>query len=169
MMDASLARRLWRYDPATGSLTWLVVERPGKVRVGDVAGTRDSYGYTVIRYGGVGYKAHRLAWLITHGVWPVQMVDHIDRDRSNNRLSNLREATPSLNSENSERKRGRSGTKYVTWFSQYGKWKVSFKRNGASRFVGYFQTVEEAIIARDSALMAVDQLPTAESNAIHGH
>ena len=143
MLSRQEVLNLLSYDPMSGEFRWRVSR--GKAREGAVAGTRDDYGYTVIRIGGVGYKAHRLAWLVTYGVWPANLLDHLDRVRHNNRISNLREATAHENALNCQkRKMGLSGVYNVTWFSQYQKWKASFTFKGKTYFVGHFNTVAEA-------------------------
>lgn len=90
--------RILDYDPHSGVFTWKVF-MGSRATVGSVAGTIQD-GYTNIRIYGRGYKAARLAWLYTHGVWPEEQMDHIDRERSNNRLNNLRDVTLQVNLEN---------------------------------------------------------------------
>lgn len=63
-------------------------------------------GYLYLQIGRKRYRSHRLAWFLTHGYWP-KLIDHIDRDRANNRIANLRDATPSENSRNRARRRNR--------------------------------------------------------------
>ncbi|MDD0156969.1 HNH endonuclease signature motif containing protein, partial [Shigella flexneri] len=67
--------------------------------VGKVAGTI-SYGYNAINIDGVRYFAHRLAWLYVYGEWPKQEIDHIDRNRRNNAISNLRDVSRVVNALN---------------------------------------------------------------------
>jgi hypothetical protein len=71
----------------------------GKARKNAVAGTH-SAGYLLISIDRVMYKAHRLAWLCVHGVWPRSNLDHKNGKRSDNRIDNLREATRAMNSQN---------------------------------------------------------------------
>lgn len=84
------------YDPGTGIFHW----RPGTRREGFVAGTIVSEGYISIGIDRRCYKAHRLAWLYFHGIWPSAVVDHIDGDTSNNRIENLRDVTHAQNGLN---------------------------------------------------------------------
>ena len=81
---------LLNYDPDTGDFTWKV-STSNRVRVGQVAGTLRHDGYIRIKVNGKLYLAHRLAWFFVYGVWPVEFLDHIDQDKSNNRINNLRE------------------------------------------------------------------------------
>lgn len=152
------------YDPATGVLTWKDPVPPKARRNLGVAGTRDSDGYVVVRLNGRGYKAHRLAWLLTYGAWPEGLLDHRNHDRADNRLDNLREATPLLNAQHLDPRkvRARSGVRGVSWFSQYGKWKASFNHNKVHYFVGHYDTVEEAAKALAERRVSVC-LPSVDS------
>lgn len=88
-------RKILHYDPASGRFTWLRATS-WRVRVGAVAGSVNKrLGYVVIGIGGVTYYAHRLAWLYVHGEMPSDQIDHIDGDRANNALVNLRKASMS--------------------------------------------------------------------------
>jgi hypothetical protein len=99
-------RDLLAYDPETGLFRWLV-SKGSNAPAGVVTGVRanSKVGYVYIGIDGVRYLAHRLAWLYVYGVWPSQMVDHINRVRTDNRIANLREADCSLNAQNAVRPR----------------------------------------------------------------
>ena len=79
------------YDLDTGIFTWKI-NKAKRTKIGDIAGW--SYnGYREIEINDKKYKAHRLAWLYVYGEMPNKLIDHIDGNRSNNKISNLREAT----------------------------------------------------------------------------
>lgn len=99
MITHSFVKELLHYDPETGIFRWKVA-LTNSVGVGLVAGTLGSRGYWHIRIGGTTYASHRLAWFYVHGEWPTQVIDHIDRDRSNNRIANLRDVSLSDNNRN---------------------------------------------------------------------
>ena len=144
-MNSDLVRGLFDYEPSSGHLIWRVAPG-GRGRRGAVAGTLDSDGYVVVRYRGRGYKAHRLVWLHVYGVWPEGIVDHINHDRADNRVENLRVVDPLVNANHlsPSLRRGRSGERNVSWYSQYRKWKVMIQHNYRVYFVGYFDSVEQA-------------------------
>jgi hypothetical protein len=93
--------RRWRkraalsYNPKTGEFRW----RTGQ-RAGIVAGRPNARGYLYIGLDGRTFAAHRLAWFYAYGEWPRQWIDHINHDRRDNRLCNLRDVSPKLNSTN---------------------------------------------------------------------
>lgn len=101
------ASELLSYDPITGALTWRVAVC--NVKAGDVAGSVDSKGYVGVQVGGRKYSAHRLAWLLMTGAWPTEQVDHRDGVKTNNRWSNLRDVSASVNQQNVRTPRKRSG------------------------------------------------------------
>lgn len=143
-MTAELARSLWDYDPQTGVFLWRITAST-KAKAGQVAGTRDVYGYTILRYAGKGYKAHRIAWLYVYGAWPTLLLDHINQDKSDNRIANLREVDgPSA-----------SGVRGVSWFSQYSKWKATIMHRGRKFFLGHFDRIEDAKAAYQTAKAAL--------------
>lgn len=81
----------WKRKPAKASL----------IKVGDRVGCLDKDGYRKFTLCGKYYREHRVIFFMHHGYWP-ELVDHIDRDISNNRIENLREASPKLNSRNTK-------------------------------------------------------------------
>jgi hypothetical protein len=87
---------LLEYNPETGIFHWRR-SRPG-IRADRVAGTKSRYGYWQIMVRSRSYLAHRLAWFYVHGKWPVDVLDHIDGKKLNNRISNLRDVSLKENS-----------------------------------------------------------------------
>lgn len=98
-LTADQVREILSYNPETGIFRWKV-SKGRRVRVGDQAGCCYT-GYVIIRLNGWNYRAHRLAYLVMTGNWPTMALDHRNRDRLDNRWSNLRLATDSQNAANS--------------------------------------------------------------------
>jgi len=92
------------------------------------------------------YRAHRLAWLYVHGSWPNGQIDHINGDKLDNRIDNLRVATASQNKQNMRKARAdsRSGLIGASWHSKSGKWRAAIQINGKKKHLGYFETAKEA-------------------------
>lgn len=134
---------LMRYDPDTGIFTRL--KAAGRSKVGDRVGTPDGHGYLVTKINQVQYKMHRLAWLYWYGQFPKLTVDHINRDKSDNRIRNLREATFSQNSQNiGMHRRNSSGVKGVVYDKRDGKWAAYIRVNNRGYNLGRYATIEEA-------------------------
>lgn len=150
MITQEELKSILSYDPETGLFTWRI-NASTRVKEGHVAGyVRKRDGYLVIRINAIGYSAHRLAWLYMHGVWPA-LIDHKDRNRLNNSIGNLREATVSQNGMNSETNNANSsGYRGVTWNKRSGKWQAQAKVNGRNHYLGLFASADQASFAYES-------------------
>lgn len=146
MITALELRERLQYDPLTGLWVWLKTPRKGWA--GCPAGTIDAYGYRVIKIDGQSYKASRLAFLYMTGDWPPDEMDHFDTKPWNDVWTNLRPATRTENNSNrSMRTDNKSGAIGVFWNSARNKWCAQVGRV----YLGLFETIEEAVAARDSA------------------
>jgi hypothetical protein len=147
---------LLRYEPDTGDFYWRI--RRGWVPAGAKAGYLAPDGYVKINVFGWPRKAHRIAWLMVTGKWPAKNidVDHINRNRSDNRRSNLRLADRSQNMGNSVRHRDSlSGIKGLTWIPSRQKWQVRICVRGKRKTLGHFTSKEQAtLIYRQAAAVA---------------
>ena len=149
-MDQKRLKELLHYCPDTGVFSWLV-SHP-RAKTGNFAGTKDHYGYLVIRVDQILYKAHRLAWLYVYGVWPAKNLDHINRIKDDNRICNLRDVSQSVNMHNaSTSKTNTSGVKGVVWKSDRQKWKAQIRIAYKTIHLGYFDEKTAAIEARKNA------------------
>ena len=129
------------YDPETGVFRWLVATG-GRV-IGQAAGSRHCKGYLRIRVDGEQYLAHRLAWLYVTGEWPDRALDHINGDKMDNRIANLRLASASENNMNvSARRSNKTGLKGV--FPVGKRYMAQIRANGKVHYIGRFATPEEA-------------------------
>ena len=136
-----------------GTFTWKHT-MGGKAKKGQEAGALTANGYVTIRIDQRDYLAHRLMWLYVYGGFPVLNVDHIDRDKTNNRPTNLRIATEKQNAENRPLKSKNSSGHRGVFYRKYLKskpWHVSITNNRKTIHVGYYATADEAIAARRAA------------------
>jgi hypothetical protein len=106
---------------------------------------KQSTGYWYIKIDGCDYQSSRLAFFYMTGEWPVGEVDHINRKRADDRWDNLREATGSQNRVNRESNGNSTGFKGVTFDTKYLKpYIAKIQINGVSKYLGSFETAEEA-------------------------
>ena len=144
MLTIEKLRHGLSYDENTGQLTWLVGRRNGQI-----AGTLTKKGYIRLKID-KNYMAHRVAWALHYGKWPDKSIDHIDGNRTNNRINNLREATFSQNSINSKiRNDNIHGSKGISKIP-YG-WTSHIWLNKEKYYLGFFKTKSEAMAARSKA------------------
>jgi hypothetical protein len=116
-----------------------------RTAVGSVAGSITKSGYVSIGINGRYYMAHRLAWLFEHGEWPTVFIDHINGNKADNRLENLRMADYSQNRRNAKRnKNNKSGVKGVSWSKESKKWHARLWADGAYKHLGLYDDIELA-------------------------
>lgn len=128
-----------------------IIGRGNRGKVGSIAGGFDAYGYIQIQFNGKLWKAHRLVWL-WHGRTLPDQIDHIDGDKSNNRIENLRPASKSQNAMNSKRPaHNTSGVKGVSYSSQHQKWAARIQVNGVSKSLGLYESISDASEAYKTA------------------
>ena len=157
-MQLTLAhlKHLLHYDPDTGIWIWLNPPNHNTRLQELPAGNRRADGYLQIRIRGRLYYSARLAVFYMTGEWPKDEVDHADRDPSNDRWKNIREATSSQNKFN----QNREGIVGVYLSGSNGKcWAMA-----GQTYLGMFSSVEEAIEARRIALLEMEHGEFAELN-----
>ena len=130
------------FDPETGALT--------SQKTGRVAAGKNKHGYITVQFNQKKYYAHRLAWLIATGSWPKGQIDHKNRDRSDNRLQNLRDVSRSENLQNRVKSTGKTGLLGVTYLKKGNVYQARIYA-GRSYNLGRFATAEEAHAAYLSA------------------
>jgi hypothetical protein len=153
-LPESAIRQSVKADFATGQICWtprprdhFLTDRSWKISNSNAGKSACSsakkYPRVNISYQGHAYPilVHRLVWFLAYGEWPA-MLDHIDRDTTNNALSNLREATPQQNQAN-RRSQNRNGLKGICAIHT-GKFRSSIKVSGRTIGLGTFSTAEEA-------------------------
>jgi hypothetical protein len=146
MLTQARLQEVLHYEPETGEFVWLerLEEGARSDLVGEQAGCLHWKGYLNIMIDGKEYRAHRLAWLYMYGSFPKNQLDHINRDRVDNRIANLRLASNSQNGANSNAKPSFSGLKGAHWHSRDKKWFSAIYYNGKKHHLGRFATAEEA-------------------------
>jgi len=147
-IELSEVRRLIDYDCTTGKFKWRV--NRGHMNRGLVAGTMRDGGYIEIMVFGKHLRAHRLAWFIYYGEWPDKEIDHINGDRTDNRIVNLREATRRKNAQNMQCHR--DGGVCGVQRTPRGRYQARAYLDKRLRHLGVFDTEIEAHAAYKEAV-----------------
>lgn len=147
------------YDPNNGEITWGNTPTSGRgftKRIpGTVAGTLSKQGYMFVMIKGVNYSWHRLAWALTYKQWPKYTIDHIDKNKQNNRLENLRDVPQTLQQRNRANLNINNTTGYpgVVLRKDTGKYQAFIDVNYKRITIGCFNTAEEASAARKTYII----------------
>jgi HNH endonuclease len=141
-LDAETLRSQLHYDPTTGLFSRLV--KASKAKPGDVAGCDNGSGYVRIGVAGHKYKAHRLAWLYMTGEWPIDLIDHINENPSDNRWANLRCVNNQENLQNQAQPRADSTTGFKGVSRKNNRWYAGIWFCEKIIFLGAFDNPEEA-------------------------
>jgi len=156
-LTAKYVRECFEYDEATGQFVWrrrplhhFVSQHACKSWNGRNAGKKalgcpNTNGYLQIRINKKLYFAHRLAWLYVYKKHPKDQLDHINCEKTDNRILNLREASNTENGRNTKtNNRNTSGFKGVSWRVRYNVWQASIKLSGKTVHLGTFNNPEDA-------------------------
>jgi len=146
-LTAERLREVLDYEPETGVFRWRIARR--NVRVTDTPGSIiRSTGYWCIQVDGVKYLAHRIAWLWVYGVWPDHHIDHIDGNPLNNRISNLRQSSVSLNMQNLKTAQSNNlSSGLLGVYRNRKRWGAKITVNRVVHLLGTHDTPEEAYAA----------------------
>lgn len=149
------------YDPHSGLLSWLPRSRSefksdraylawvGRYENREGFTALNANGYKIGRVGQTNILAHRVAWALHYGVWPDGEIDHINGNRTDNRICNLRVVSTSENARNRRiDNRNRTGVSGVYWHKEAGKWCAAI---GKREKLGYFSNFDDAVKARKAA------------------
>jgi hypothetical protein len=157
-LDPDYLRQCFSYDAQSGVLTWRV--RPREHFKGGAgwhnfnnqfanlpAGSKGDNGYIDVKINCTGYPIARVIWAIQTGQSEFDLVDHIDGDPTNTRMSNLRLATFAENTRNrSHKANNSSGVRGVTWHKPSRKWWARVTLNDKTHSLGLYKTIEEATV-----------------------
>lgn len=136
-------RKLFEYNEQTGILYWSV--NKGRATKGDIAGTNHNKGYLSVQIDKTAYLLHRVIWCIYYGQWPSKFIDHIDLNKKNNKINNLRLATRANNCQNHARRiDSNSSIKGVTWHVRLNKWQARVQIDNKRVHLGYFHNLMDA-------------------------
>ena len=156
MLSYGDVKEIFDYDSVSGDILWKKTRY--KSRIGKLAGNLNKGGYRELSVTAPGTNkkqrmyAHRVAWLLTHGKWPEKHIDHINGNKTDNRLVNLREVTNQENHKNMKRHAGnKSGSTGVYWSKATSKWQAYICIDGKQTYLGVYADLEEAIKAREDA------------------
>lgn len=156
--EKEMLKRYVRYEPSTGRF-FRKEKLPGngaKPAGTEVAGYVGPHGYLTAAFlgrKGRRYTFHRVAWMLTYGEWPDGMIDHKDRDKTNNRISNLRTVCPEDNAKNmSISSRNTSGISGVCWHKSRNKWFLQVNSGGRRVHSSYHDDLLSAVAARFAQL-----------------
>lgn len=166
-MTQDYVRELFDYDPCEGTLYWKTrpishfSERASWLRfnrhvAGSKAGSPNSNRYLTVGFYVNGklrtFQVHRIIWLHVYGQWPDGVIDHIDGNRTNNSISNLRVVTNRDNCRNGKRRRNnQSGISGVNWHKKQQKWNARINDGCRRIHLGSFDRLEDATAARQRA------------------
>jgi len=150
MITQQELKKKLEYNPESGNFRWKV--NTGGGRIGAVAGYKRSEGYINIHLGKKQFPAHRLAWLYVHGYLPENDIDHRNRIKHDNRLSNLRESSRQCNNRNSCRQcNNTSGVTGIIFEKRYKKWMAQIMVNRKRKTLCRCDDFDEAVAHRFAA------------------
>lgn len=149
-MDISYLKSWFSYNPETGDVTW--IKSPcNSVKVGNVAGRDNGFGYLKLQLKGKKYYVHRVAYALYHGKEP-DKIDHINGNSKDNRIENLRSCTQKSNARNQKiRSTNTSGVNGVSFCKKRKRYEATICVNGKTIHLGRFLNLDEAAKARASA------------------
>jgi len=152
-LTQALVQSLFDYCPDTGVVTHRIDKH--KAKAGTRAGSTHKSKARYLRVQGTKQLEHRIIWLYVYGELPEHEVDHINQDRSDNRLCNLRAVTHAQNMRNKPRYvNNTSGTAGVSVDRRCNKYRAYINVAGKHTGLGYYDSLEEAVAARHAALKA---------------
>lgn len=142
MLTSSYLKSILDYDKETGIITWIKSRK--NVIIGSIAGTLNLRGYWQIGINKKLYTAHRLAWLYEFGEFPLNLIDHINGVKTDNRINNLRDVTATVNAQNILRAQSNSKTKLLGVYKSRSGFSASINTNGVKVCLGTYTTAEDA-------------------------
>lgn len=130
------------YNAETDELFWKLAR--GNKKAGSKAGVINGKGYLCVQLGGKNYLAHRLIWIMVYGIEPADQIDHINGNKIDNRLCNLRDVTNRQNQYNQRKPRSDNQSGYLGVSQCGNRWMASIKVDGKTKHIGFYDTPEQA-------------------------
>lgn len=162
LLSPTILRKLLRYEAETGKLYWRkrtpdvhpnqLSQWNGRLAGKEAFKIAHPEGYLSGGVYGRLYLAHRIIWAIVYGAWPAGQIDHINGNRADNRISNLRVVSNAENGKNQKRPADNaSGVIGVYWNKRAKKWHARISVSGKVTSLGYFKNINDAASARKAA------------------
>lgn len=149
------------YDPETGVFRRrYAVNR--RFYAGQEIGSLGSGGYTVVWIRGQRLLAHRLAWFYVYGKWPVNTIDHINGDKRDNRILNLRDVLHAENMQNMRKRHKDNKSGFQGVIRKNGRYRAAIGTFGKTKQIGMFDTAQEAHAAYLEAKARLHSFPVIE-------
>lgn len=136
------------YNPKTGEITYKNT-RYGTKKVGEVAGKVRPCGYKRFHFCGHYLQNHRVAWVLHYGVWPKYTIDHINRDKTDNRIENLRDVPQQENNYNRPKFKTKNHYKGVSFNKRFNKYYARVFKEGKRYHLGVFTCPTLAALTYD--------------------
>lgn len=145
-ITAEQVRKLFTCDPEKGELRWAYKAPKCRITIGELAGCKYPFGYVVTKINMTRFAVHRLIWIWVYGKWPDGDIDHINGIRDDNRISNLRDVTRSVNRENLKvaLNNNKHGILGASWIESRKCYYVAIKVSGKTHFLGLTRDPEDA-------------------------
>jgi hypothetical protein len=137
-------QELFLYEESSGNL----IRKKSvstNTKAGDVVGIKNSHGYLHFRINRKLFFVHRVVWLFHKGSWPTGVIDHINRNKLDNRIENLRDTTIQANNINKDLQRNnKTGIRNVSWRDRNKVFCASCRRGGKQNYLGEFKNAKDA-------------------------
>lgn len=154
-IELTYLRSVISYDEKTGKVFWKKLTSP-RIKIGNEAGSKYANGYTYLHLNNTVFMMHRIIWFYYYGEWPESEIDHINGERSDNRICNLRLVTRRQNMQN--KKRNREGLPSGAWFNkEQNRWLSGFGAENKFFHLGSFDNQKDALQAYSNACINYEQ------------
>lgn len=165
-LSQEMVKEIFDYNPITGEVFYRYSR--GKRKAGTVVTNKDSEGYLRVGLGKKAYKLHRIIWLLVYGYMPEDYIDHINRNKSDNRLCNLREVSHTCNLRNSSVAiNNTTGVKGVRYRSKDGVYVAQIKVKSQHKHLCWTKCLIEAVAHRLAAEQCLDWIDCDSSSSAY--